>query len=182
MGSWRMDMRGAPVYFSIVPSPLGPLLLSGDGDGLTGLHVAEEASTADHHRAAGLIEDAGPFAEVGEQLEAYFAGDRRTFDVPLAPRGTPFQHEVWSALRDVPYGETITYGELAHRSGRLRAFRAVGVANGRNPISSSCPATGSSAATAPPGYGWGIERKRWLLDLEAGLRPTGPPDGTRRPA
>ncbi len=170
------------MYFSIVPSPLGPLLLSGDGDGLTGLHVAGEALAPDH-RAGDLVEDAAPFAEVSEQLEAYFEGDRRTFDVPLAPRGTAFQREVWSALLDVPYGETVTYAALAHRLGRPRAFRAVGAANGRNPISVIVPChrvIGTDGSLT--GYGWGIERKRWLLDLEAGLRTKEGPDGTRRPA
>ena len=101
------------------------------------------------------------------QLLEYFAGRRKAFDVPLAPKGTPFQLAVWNALLEVPYGETVTYAELARRIGRPAAVRAVGAANGANPIPVIIPChrvIGSNGTLT--GYGGGIERKQWLLALE----------------
>jgi methylated-DNA-[protein]-cysteine S-methyltransferase len=116
------------------------------------------------------VRDARPFAEARWQLAQYFAGERTAFDLRLAPAGTPFQREVWDALLAIPYGQTVSYGELAHRIGRPAASRAVGLANGRNPISIVVPChrvIGSSGSLT--GYGGGIDRKRFLLALETGV-------------
>ena len=102
-----------------------------------------------------------------QELDEYFAGKRRTFDLPLAPKGTPFQLAVWHALLEVPYGDTVTYAELARRIGKPNAVRAVGAANGANPIPVIIPChrvIGSNGTLT--GYGGGIERKQWLLALE----------------
>lgn len=153
--------------FTTLDSPVGELLLLGDGDALTGLFFAEHARGP----ARGAHGERRPeaFATVAEQLEAYFAGRLTAFDLPLAPAGTPFQRDVWRALRAVPYGETTTYGELARRAGRPGAARAVGTANARNPISIVTPChrvVGASGALT--GYAGGLERKRALLALERG--------------
>jgi methylated-DNA-[protein]-cysteine S-methyltransferase len=111
-----------------------------------------------------------PFREVIAQLEAYFAGELRRFDLPLAPEGTPFQREVWSALTAIPYGETVSYGELARRLGRPAASRAVGAANGQNPIPIVIPCHRVIGADGSlTGFGGGLAIKRRLLDLEAGV-------------
>jgi methylated-DNA-[protein]-cysteine S-methyltransferase len=149
-------------------SPIGRLLLVGDGRALTGLYVA------DHDRApvpaAGSTRDPAPFAEARDQLDGYFAGRRTAFTVPLHLVGTPFQVAVWSALLDVPYGSTLSYGELADQLGRPSASRAVGAANGRNPISVIVPCHRIVGADGSlTGYGWGVERKAWLLRHEGAL-------------
>jgi methylated-DNA-[protein]-cysteine S-methyltransferase len=116
------------------------------------------------------VEDAAPFAEVTRQLDGYFAGDRTEFDLPLHPTGTPFQLEVWEALTAIPYGEVRSYGQVAEQLGRPGASRAVGLANGRNPIAVIVPChrvIGASGSLT--GYGGGLHRKRLLLDLEAGV-------------
>jgi methylated-DNA-[protein]-cysteine S-methyltransferase len=110
--------------------------------------------------------------EASRQLQAYFAGERREFDLPLAPYGSDFQRRVWSALLEIPYGETISYLELARRLGDPRAVRAVGSANGRNPISIIIPCHRVIGADGSlVGYGGGLERKRWLLRHEAAYAP-----------
>jgi methylated-DNA-[protein]-cysteine S-methyltransferase len=117
-----------------------------------------------------------PFAEVRRQLAEYFDGERDEFDVPLEMTGTHFQRRVWRALRQIPYGETTTYGELARRVGRPSASRAVGLANGRNPIAVIVPChrvIGSDGSLT--GYGGGLERKRLLLELEVGRGTPTPP-------
>jgi methylated-DNA-[protein]-cysteine S-methyltransferase len=158
----------AASYFTTVESPIGELTLTGDGQALTGLYM-------EHHRHRppldpGAVRDPAPFAEARWQLAQYFAGERTAFDLPLAPVGTPFQREVWDALVAIPYGQTISYGELARRVGRPAASRAVGLANGRNPISIVVPChrvIGASGSLT--GYGGGIDRKRFLLALETGV-------------
>jgi methylated-DNA-[protein]-cysteine S-methyltransferase len=154
-----------PTTFTRMASPIGTLLLVGRDGGLAGLYVDE------HEKAPGVdpawVEDARPFVEVQRQLEEYFAGDRRTFDLELRPVGTPFQRSVWRALEEIPWGETCSYGDIARRVGRPTAFRAVGLANGRNPLSIVIPChrvIGSGGAMT--GYGWGLERKTWLLRHE----------------
>jgi len=110
---------------------------------------------------------AEPFKAAADQLEAYFAGELTAFDLPLAPRGSEFQQRVWAALREIPYGETESYGDLAERIGSPGAARAVGLANGKNPISIVIPChrvVGSDGSLT--GYGGGLDRKRQLLDLE----------------
>jgi methylated-DNA-[protein]-cysteine S-methyltransferase len=111
--------------------------------------------------------DAEPFRAAAEQLDAYFAGELTAFDLPLAPRGSEFQLRVWTALREIPYGRTESYGELAQRIGSPGAARAVGLANGKNPIGIVIPChrvVGSNGSLT--GYGGGLDRKRRLLDLE----------------
>jgi methylated-DNA-[protein]-cysteine S-methyltransferase len=111
--------------------------------------------------------DRGPFSEVVRQLHEYFTARRRHFDLPVALLGSPFQKQVWAALLEIPYSETASYGQLAERIGRPSAARAVGLANGRNPIGIVVPCHRVVGATGHlNGYGGGLERKRHLLDLE----------------
>ena len=154
-----------PRSFTFVDSPLGPLLLAGHERALTGLYLGA------HERCPrpdpSWTEDRGPFRQVAVQLEEYFAGSRREFDVEVELAGTPFQVEVWQALRGIPYGETISYAELARRIARPAAVRAVGSANGRNPVSIIVPCHRVIGADGSlTGYGWGTDRKSWLLDHE----------------
>jgi methylated-DNA-[protein]-cysteine S-methyltransferase len=153
--------------YSVMETEIGDLTLVGDGEELTGLYMQDH-----RHRppiAPGGRRDDAAFAEARGQVAEYLAGERREFDLPLRMQGTEFQQEVWRGLLEIPYGETLSYGELAARIGRPGASRAVGLANGRNPISIVVPChrvIGSSGALT--GYGGGMERKRHLLDLEAG--------------
>ena len=154
---------------TVVESPLGPLTLRAEDGVLSGLYMTE------HRHGPGVdalgVLDPDGLPAVREQLAAYFAGELRVFDVPVAVRGTPFQQRVWAALRQIPYGATTTYGELAAALGTPNAPRAVGLANGRNPVSIVVPChrvVGASGALT--GYGGGVERKRALLDLERGAR------------
>jgi methylated-DNA-[protein]-cysteine S-methyltransferase len=157
-------------YFTTLDTPVGELLLIGDGDALTGLYMnaqkyAREVQN-DWRRAA------QPFVAAVEQLRAYFAGALRTFELPLAPHGTPFQRTVWRALRDIPFGRTESYGALAQRIDAPGAARAVGLANGHNPIGIIVPCHRVIGANGSlTGYGGGIERKRWLLAHEASFVP-----------
>jgi methylated-DNA-[protein]-cysteine S-methyltransferase len=152
-------------YQTRMESPLGTIYLAGDDEGL------QELTFANNRRAVGgRIEDAGPFRSVIQQLEAYFARALKKFDLPLNPQGTPFQKTVWEALKEIPYGETISYGELAQRIGCPKGHRAVGTANGRNPISIIVPChrvIGSDGQLA--GYGGGLANKERLLALEGAL-------------
>ena len=157
----------APRLSHIVSSPIGRLLLLGDGHALTGLWMID----ADRHTTrlgAGLTPRPEAFREVAAQLEVYFAGDLKEFTVPLAPSGTPFQLSVWAELTKIPYGSTVSYGDIARALGkRLVASRAVGLANGANPISVIVPChrvIGSDGSLT--GYGGGLERKQLLLRLE----------------
>jgi methylated-DNA-[protein]-cysteine S-methyltransferase len=120
-------------------------------------------------RAEGAVRDGDPLREARRQLEEYFAGERREFSLTLEPAGTDFQRRVWQALRGIPYGATMSYGELARRIGNPRAVRAVGLANGANPISIIVPCHRVIGADGSlTGYGGGLERKRFLLALERG--------------
>jgi methylated-DNA-[protein]-cysteine S-methyltransferase len=156
----------APHLSHIVSSPIGRLLLTSDGHALTGLWMLD----ADRHSARdlGLTLSPSSFTEVASQLEEYFAGDRKEFTVPLAPAGTPFQLAVWTQLTTIPYGSTVSYGDIARALGkRLVASRAVGLANGANPISIIVPChrvIGSDGSLT--GYGGGLDRKELLLRLE----------------
>jgi methylated-DNA-[protein]-cysteine S-methyltransferase len=147
------------------PSPVGDLLLLADDQGLRGLYLPDP-----RHAPPPIDREAAdaPFAAVREQLDAYFAGELEQFDLPLAPEGTPFQLRVWDELQRIPFGETISYGQLADRLGDPRLVRAVGLANGRNPLSIVIPCHRVIGADGSlVGYGGGLERKRWLLDHEA---------------
>ncbi len=156
------------VIHTTVDSPIGELLLKGDGRALTGLYMSggkfAQTATDDWER------DDDAFADVRAQLAAYFAGELTDFEVPLAPVGTAFQLSVWGALQEIPYGRTESYGQLAARVGNVRACRAVGLANGRNPISIIVPCHRVIGASGTlTGYGGGLERKRQLLNLETGV-------------
>lgn len=151
---------------SYYDSPCGRLLLTSDGAALTGLYFPEPAGGGPgEHPAAGG--DDGPIAAAREQLAEWFAGERTTFDLPLRLAGTPFQQRVWRALVEIPYGATISYAELATRIGRPTAVRAVGAANGRNPVSIIVPCHRVIGADGSlTGYGGGLERKAWFLAHE----------------
>lgn len=149
--------------FTKLDSPVGPLVLTSDGRALTGILM--EAAPA----GPGWKRDdaAAPFPEARAQLEAYFRGERTEFDLPLAPSGTPFQERVWKELRRIPYGKTCSYGDIAKRIGRPKACRAVGLANGRNPISIVVPCHRVIGADGSlTGYGGGLVNKKTLLELE----------------
>ena len=155
----------AATSFTTVDSPLGPLLLVGRHGALTGLYLGAHEKCPPTQAA--WIEDAAPFKDVAQQLDEYFAGDRTDFDIEVDLAGTPFQRAVWRALQAIPYGETISYAELARRIERPAAVRAVGSANGRNPVSIIVPCHRVIGADGSlTGYGWGTERKSWLLDHE----------------
>lgn len=150
---------------AVVDSPVGPLTLVESGGALAGLYLARQRHRPDDDRF-GQRDDA-VLPALREQLSAYFAGSLRTFDVPVAVTGTPFQQQVWKALRSIPYGQTRTYGQLAAAVGRPAAVRAVGAANGRNPVGIVVPCHRVIGADGSmTGYGGGIERKVLLLDLE----------------
>lgn len=152
-------------YHSQVPSPVGVLTLTSDGDALTGLYMENQK-----HRPelpADSVRDDSRFTAVREQLAAYFAGELQRFDVRLDAAGTAFQQRVWQALTAIPFGATETYGGLAARLGKPSASRAVGLANGRNPIGIIVPChrvLGASGALT--GYGGGLARKQWLMAHE----------------
>jgi methylated-DNA-[protein]-cysteine S-methyltransferase len=158
-----------PTQHTTISSPIGELLLLGNESALTGLHFPPHRWTS--ALTADLPCDDGPFRAAIDQLEEYFAGDRRAFDLPLALDGTAFQQRVWAALQEIPYGRTATYGEIAASMGHPGAARAVGMANNRNPIAIIVPChrvVGSNGALV--GYGGGLDRKRMLLEMEAGVR------------
>ena len=153
--------------YSTFDSPVGELLLVGDDEGLRGLYLPN------HKRgpqvAAGWRRDDAALARVRAQLQEYFGGERTAFDLPLAPVGTPFQLEVWDALKRIPFGETRGYGDLAKELGRPGAARAVGAANGRNPISIVVPCHRVVGSTGTlTGYAGGVAVKERLLALERG--------------
>ena len=149
-------------------SPLGPLRLISDGQALA-------AVVFEHHsKPVPLLAQARPggdgiLDEARRQLDEYFAGRRRTFELPLSPRGTDFQRRVWRALRDIPFGMTRSYGHLAEELGSPKAMRAVGGANGRNPISIIIPCHRVIGASGElTGFSGGLQHKRFLLALESG--------------
>jgi methylated-DNA-[protein]-cysteine S-methyltransferase len=150
---------------AVVETPIGPLTLVGDGRALSGLYIP------DHARRPGTASfgerDDESFADARRQLAQYFAGARTEFDLPLAPRGNDFQQAVWRLLTTIPYGRTRSYGQLAAQLGDPGLARAVGAANGRNPISIVVPChrvVGHDGSLT--GYAGGLARKAFLLDLE----------------
>lgn len=150
--------------YRIIDSPVGPLTLAGDGETLTNLRMEDQTHEPSRQ---GWEPDPSAFPEAVEQLSAYFEGERREFDLPLRLEGTPFQQSVWAALQEIPYGETWSYGKLAANIGKPGASRAVGLANGRNPIGIIVPCHRVIGADGSlTGYGGGLDRKRLLLDLE----------------
>ena len=148
-------------YYTTIDSPIGELLLTSDGGALTGLHMEPFEPATEWMRDDSFFED------VLAQLDEYFAGDRKSFDVELDATGTRFQRQVWESLRAIPYGETRSYGEIAHRIGKPKAVRAVGRANGANPIAVIVPCHRVIGADGTlTGYGGGLDRKAKLLALE----------------
>ncbi len=152
-----------PTYFDHADSPFGRLLLASDGAALTGLYLSDRRPDPD------WVKDAGPFARVRAELADYFAGRLTQFTVPVNPAGTPFQKRAWEALKTIPYGATVSYAEQARRLGQPTASRAVGSANGKNPVSIVIPchrviASGGGLG----GYGGGLPMKQRLLELEQG--------------
>ena len=161
----------APLYYTrIDDSPAGPLLLAGNRDGLHVLSfgVGSRPRNVD---PSWVADTAGVLQGVRKELDDYFTGRLRTFTTPLAFEGTPFQHQVWTELCRIPYGETISYLELANRIKNPKAVRAVGMANGANPIAIIVPChrvIGSNGSLT--GFGGGLPTKRALLELESGQR------------
>ena len=152
-------------YYSFLDSPLGRLLIAGDEAGLRLISFPTGRRTRQPERAWTV--DAQPLREPIAQLEAYFAGRLREFSLPLAPEGTPFQLQVWDALRDIPYGETWSYGDVARHIGRPTAPRAVGAANGNNPLPIVVPCHRVIGSTGKLiGFGGGLDAKALLLALE----------------
>jgi methylated-DNA-[protein]-cysteine S-methyltransferase len=158
------------ILTSTVESPIGPLTLIAQDGVLTHLSMHEARHSTSPPDDA-IIDDAW-FKDVASQLDAYFAGELATFDLEMNMIGTAFQRAVWAQLSAIPYGETISYGELAGRVGNPNASRAVGLANGRNPIAIIVPCHRVIGADGSlTGYGGGLERKTWLLDHEKQHRP-----------
>ncbi|MGV0994214.1 MAG: methylated-DNA--[protein]-cysteine S-methyltransferase [Mycobacterium sp.] len=159
--------------YRTIDSPVGPLTLAGHGSTLMHLRMADQTHEPDRSNWAPAGTDA--FADAVEQLDAYFAGSLTEFDVDLELVGTEFQRRVWAALQTIPYGETRSYGEIAEQIGSPAASRAVGMANGRNPISIIVPCHRViGAAGAMTGYGGGIDRKKTLISLESIKAPAEP--------
>ncbi|MEM7626989.1 MAG: methylated-DNA--[protein]-cysteine S-methyltransferase [Planctomycetota bacterium] len=157
-----------PTYHATIDSPVGPLRLCGDGASLTRIDFVHGRKITPLPTDAVERPDAQPFAAAARQLAEYFAGERQTFDLPLAPQGTDFQQRVWQQLRLIPFGVTLSYGQIAQRLGQPTASRAVGLANGNNPLSIVVPChrvIGSDGALT--GFGGGLIIKKHLLDLEA---------------
>jgi methylated-DNA-[protein]-cysteine S-methyltransferase len=161
------------MHFDYCESPLGPLLLVADDDGLVHVDLPHEKRPTSPQ--PDWCRNARRLAEARHQFEAYFAGELHDFTLKLAPRGTPFQLAVWGALCTIPYAHTTSYGELARRIERPRAVRAVGAANGANPLAIVVPChrvIGSDGSLT--GYGGGLPAKRWLLAHERRHAPTEP--------
>jgi methylated-DNA-[protein]-cysteine S-methyltransferase len=152
------------INFRTIDSPIGPLTLAGRDSALTNLRMVDQ--TYEPSRAEWTRDD-NVFADAVEQLDAYFAGELTDFDLELDLRGTAFQQRVWKALLTIPYGETRSYGEIAEQVGAPGSARAVGLANGHNPISIIVPCHRVIGANGKlTGYGGGIDRKLTLLELE----------------
>jgi len=165
----RVAHAAAPALtYDVVPAPIGRLIVASDGSAVAGVWMANASPSDDQwERQRGTD---GVLAEARRELLAYFDGTLRAFRVPLAPNGTEFQRRVWTALTHIPYGTTISYGDLARRLGNLTAVRAVGAANARNPIPIIVPChrvIGSDGSLT--GFGGGLDRKRWLLHHEGAL-------------
>jgi methylated-DNA-[protein]-cysteine S-methyltransferase len=151
--------------YTVLESPLGPLLAVRDDVGLTGLYLPTGRNVMSPHPS--WQRDDTAFDDVRGQLAEYFAGTRTDFELTLRPAGSPFEHDVWAALSEIPYGETTSYGKIAASVGRPDAARAVGVANARNPVSIIVPCHRVVGADGSlTGYGGGLPAKRWLLTHE----------------
>ena len=159
------DVMQTATYYSRFTSPIGELLLVSDGEAITGLTMHQNWD--DVTIPSDWIAAEEPFADVKTELAEYFAGELHEFTVPVKLIGTEFQLQAWEQLKSIPYGETITYGEQARRLGNPSASRAVGAANGRNPISIIIPCHRVIGSTGHLiGYGGGVNQKEYLLKLE----------------
>ena len=159
--------------YTYYESPIGRLLIAGCGESLRLISFPQGSGIC--RPLPGWLQAEKPFVEAIRQLRAYFARDLRRFDLPLLPHGTHFQLAVWLELQRIPYGETVTYRELAQRIGNPKGFRAVGAANGRNPLPIVIPChrvIGSNGHLT--GFGGGLSVKQMLLDLENGRNPQRP--------
>jgi methylated-DNA-[protein]-cysteine S-methyltransferase len=158
------------MIYTTIDSPIGPLLLTGDGDTLQGLSMQGGPRPLAVDSGWRRADDA--FATARSQLRQYFSGGRQAFELELELAGSPFELTVWNALRQIPYGTTTSYGALAEKIGHPSAARAVGLANGRNPLAVIVPCHRVIGADGSlTGFGGGLERKRFLLDLETGVLP-----------
>ena len=156
------------LIYDVVPTPIGQLIVASNGVAVAGVWMANARPDDERWEDQRGIDRV--LIEARRQLVAYFAGRLRAFEIPLAPNGTEFQRRVWSALTKIPYGTTISYGDLARRLRNSAAVRAVGAANGRNPIPIIVPChrvIGSDGSLT--GFGGGLDRKRWLLEHEGAL-------------
>lgn len=165
-----------PTAFTRFPSPVGELILTGSETALTGVYFPTSRRGPPPTHQSGWIEDDGKgpasdlLARAAQQLTEYFNGTRTTFDVPLEALGSAFEHRVWNTLRTIPYGVTMSYSELARRLGDVNATRAVGAANGKNPIPIIVPCHRVVGAKGElTGFGGGLDCKRWLLEHEGAL-------------
>jgi len=165
--------------FIRLPTPVGELVVTASDAAITGVYFARSRRGPPPTHQAGWVEaSTGPAADLlaraRQQLEEYFAHSRTTFELPLEALGSPFEHRVWNALRQIPYGTTTTYGALAKQLGDRFATRAVGLANGKNPIPIIVPChrvVGSKGELT--GFGGGLDTKRWLLEHEGALMQLG---------
>ncbi|MDW3098096.1 MAG: methylated-DNA--[protein]-cysteine S-methyltransferase [Alphaproteobacteria bacterium] len=171
-----MHILKRELRYTYIPSPIGDLLVAGDADSLHLISFPTGSKTIRH--AEHWQQDDGGFRKVAKQLDAYFAGDLTEFDLPLTLDGTDFQNQIWRNLATIPYGQTASYGEMAKKAGRPKASRAVGAANGANPLPIVLPChrvIGSTGALT--GFGGGMEAKKFLLKLEGAL-----PDSPAQPS
>ncbi len=158
----KVRLPAAKSYFAYYDSPIGLIEIGGTPDGITSLFFVEE-------RRSGVATN-DVCEEAVKQISEYFAGSRQEFDLPITMDGTEFQQQVWQELRSIPFGQTVSYGDVARSIGKPSAVRAVGAANGDNPVSIIVPChrvIGSNGGLT--GYGGGLERKQWLLKHEGGL-------------
>jgi methylated-DNA-[protein]-cysteine S-methyltransferase len=163
--AWEQRTMTTTTFYSYIDCPLGPMFVQGDGLFVTGLFMPRHKGG--RGADASWQQSDAPFAAVREQLAEYFAGDRQQFDLPLKLVGTPFQEHVWRELARIPFGTTITYAQLARRVGKPTAARAVGHANGRNPISIIVPCHRVIGADGKlTGYAGGVGNKQWLRAWE----------------
>ena len=153
------------IFYTEIESPIGPLLLTMEQDRLTNVCMNQQKRSVEVQ--AEWISSERPFRAIAKQFAEYFRGKRRTFEIPLSMAGTEFQRSVWDELREIPYGTTTTYGEIAKRIGNPKAVRAVGLANGQNPIPIIVPCHRVIGANGKlTGFGGGLENKAILLQLE----------------
>ena len=153
------------LYRARVKSPIGDIIIESDGESITRLGRIGDTDYGDEWVE---VDEHAPIKEAAQQLDAYWAGELFDFDLPLAPAGTPFQKKVWCALQEIPYGKTVSYGEIAREIGAPTASRAVGAANGRNPIAIVVPCHRVIGSTGKlTGYAGGLDMKEHLLAHEA---------------